>query len=176
MKAGPGGLLSILDKHGAQLHALLTRLTLRADVAEDLLQELFLKLARAKGFAAAHNPKAYVFRAAIHLAFDWRRAQKYAEPLRADLVMCDPEHDRGPLDRIIDAEELDQVLDAMRYLSRLGRHVVVLRYLQQFDYAEIAEQLGKTEHQVRGLCAKALGQLRTMLVPAVCELEREGTR
>lgn len=175
VKADPSGLLSILDKHGAQLHALLTRLTLRSEVAEDLLQELFLKLARAKSFSAAHNPRAYVFRAAIHLAFDWRRAQRYAEPLPTDLPLSSTENGAGPLDRLIDAEELEQVLDAMRYLSRLGRHVVVLRYLQQFDYAEIAEQLGKTVHQVRGLCAKALGQLRSMLIPAVCEMEREGT-
>ena len=135
------------------------------------MQELFLKLAASSGFAAADNPKAYLFRAAIHLAFDWRRAQSFTEPLRIDPAMSA----LSPLDRLIGAEELEQVLDAMRFLSKLGRHVVVLRYLEHCEYADIAEQLGKSEHQVRALCAKALGQLRTILGPAACELEREGT-
>jgi DNA-directed RNA polymerase specialized sigma24 family protein len=37
-------LLKLLDEHGPKLDALLTRLTLRSDLAEDLLQDLFLKL------------------------------------------------------------------------------------------------------------------------------------
>jgi hypothetical protein len=55
------GLLSILDRHGAELHALFCRLTLRADAAEDLLQDLFLKLRSSAGFARADNRKGYVF-------------------------------------------------------------------------------------------------------------------
>lgn len=171
MNAGPGGLLSILEKHGAQLHALLTRLTLRAEVAEDLLQELFLKLAQSHHLAAAANPRAYVFRAAIHLAFDWRRSQRFTLSLPVDQAVSAAS---SPLERLIDAEEFEQVLDALRFLSKLGRQVVVLRYLQHWDYADIAQQLGKTEHQVRGLCAKALAQLRALLSPtAVSGMERE---
>ena len=37
-------LLELLDKSGANLYALLTRLTLREDVAEELMQELFTQL------------------------------------------------------------------------------------------------------------------------------------
>src|SRR5580765_1950033 len=72
----PNELLGMLERHGAELHALFARITLRADVAEDLLQDLFLKLRNAEGFARAANRKAYLFQSAIHLAFDWRRAQR----------------------------------------------------------------------------------------------------
>jgi RNA polymerase sigma factor (sigma-70 family) len=172
VRLDPNGLMSILEKHGAELHALFTRLTMRAGVAEDLLQELFLKLQGAKGFAGADNRKAYVFRTAIHLAFDWRRAQRPTEPLRTEPGVTG----ESPLDRLIDAEELSQVLDAMHHLSDLGRQVLVLRYLQHQEYAEIAPQLGRTEHQVRGLCSKALEQLRTILRPAAPEPEKGGKR
>jgi RNA polymerase sigma factor (sigma-70 family) len=166
----PNGLPAILNAHGAALYALLTRLTLRADVAEDLLQELFLKLREAPGFARAENPRAYAFRTAIHLAFDWRRAQRPTEPLSADPAVTAA----APLDQLIEAEELDQTLEALQQLSELGRQVVVLRFLQQEEMPEIARQLGKTEHQVRGLCHKALEQLRTILRPAG-EPEKRGT-
>jgi RNA polymerase sigma-70 factor (ECF subfamily) len=158
----PDGLLSILEMHGPELHRLFTRLTLRAGVAEDLLQDLFLKLRGTEGFAHAHNRKAYLFRTAVNLAFDWRRRQRPTEPL-PDEPAAPAE---SPLDRLIDAEELEQVLDALQHLSELSRQVVVLRYLQHQEFAEIAEQLDKSEHQLRGLCSKALAQLRAILRPA----------
>ena len=101
MNADPKGLLNLLETHGAELYALLTRLTLRAGVAEDLLQELFLKLRNASGFACADNPKAYAFRTAIHLACDWRRAQPKTVPL-----VTEPEgREAAPLDGLIEREE-----------------------------------------------------------------------
>jgi RNA polymerase sigma factor (sigma-70 family) len=166
----PDRLLGILEAHGAELHALLTRLTLRAGVAADLLQDLFLRLSGAEGFLNARNPKAYVFRSAVHLAFDWRRRQHECEHLTTEpAAVVD-----SPLDQLIDAEELEQVLDAIQQLSPLAQQVVVLRYLQHEEYAAIASQVGKTEHQVRAVCAKAIGQLRTLLQPTPSE--RRGAR
>jgi DNA-directed RNA polymerase specialized sigma24 family protein len=66
-------LLDLLDKFGAGLHALLTRLTLREDVAEELLQDLFIKLQGAKDQGRIDCWYAYARRTAINLAFDWRR-------------------------------------------------------------------------------------------------------
>jgi len=168
----PDGLLDILQAHGAELHALLTRLTLRAGVAADLLQDLFLKLHGSEGFARAENRKAYAFQAAIHLAFDWRRRQRPYEHLSTEPVATG----ESPLDLLIDAEELEQVLEAIERLSPLAQQVVALRYLQHEEYPAIAEQVGKTEHQVRALCAKAIGQLREMLQPAPENSETRGVR
>jgi RNA polymerase sigma factor (sigma-70 family) len=172
VSSDPTGVLSILQTHGGQLHALLTRLTLRAGVAEDLLQDLFLKLQNAPGFARAANRRAYAFRAAVHLAFDWRRARRQTEPLPPSV----PAVGASPLDRMIEAEEFDLILDAMQGLSELGRDILVLRYLQHQEYGDIAQQVGKTEHQVRGLCSRALGQLRTLLGQAAQKSPRGGTR
>jgi RNA polymerase sigma-70 factor (ECF subfamily) len=168
----PKRLLGLLEAYGAELHTLFTRLTLRADAAEDLLQELFLKLRAADGLARADNPKAYLFRTAIRLAFDWRRARRPTEPLLTEPAAGSD----SPLDRLIGVEELEQVLVALQDLSESGREVLVLRHLQHQEYAEIAEQLGKTEHQVRGLCSKALGQLRAALQPAAGEPDTPETR
>jgi len=163
VSSDPQGLLSVLEKHGAELHALLTRLTMRPGVAEDLLQELFLKLRNAEGFGRATNRKAYVFQAAVHLAFDWRRAERQTKSLRTEPL--DPTG--SALDRMVESEQLEQVLDAMQNLSDLNRQVIALHYLQHQNYAEIGMLLGKTEHQVRGLCYKAIGQLQTILRPTV---------
>jgi len=61
-------LLAVLDGEGARIFATLTRLTLRHDVAADLLQELFLRLQTSETFFAAENPAAFAWRTALNLA------------------------------------------------------------------------------------------------------------
>lgn len=162
-------LLDLLETTGPRLHVLLVRLTLREDVAEDLMQELFLKLSQANGFRQADNPAAYARRAAVHLAFDWRRRQ--ARDCLPGPSSKEREAD-GPLpaDRLIQREEYERVLASMDKLSELGRDVLLLRFLEQESFEAIARQLGKTPHQVRALCHKAIARLRSLLAEDPAEL------
>ena len=66
-------LVDLLDSCGTRLHALLAKFTARRDVADELLQDLFVRILRTSGIVEAPNPEAYLFRAAINLAFDWRK-------------------------------------------------------------------------------------------------------
>lgn len=156
-------ILALLDEHGPRLFALLARLTLRTDVAHDLMQELFCKLVRSNGFLRASNPAAYAFRVAANLAFDYRRAQKRA--LRTESVKPDELFGRNgsPLIDLVRREELDRVLDAIGQLPRTSRHIVVLRYLERQSFDTIAQQLDKTPHQVRAICHKGIVRLRSAM-------------
>jgi len=155
-------LLELLDKSGANLYALLTRLTLREDVAEELMQELFIKLSNSRRFDKAGNRQVYTRRAAINLAFDWRRSRK-RNPLRLNQVREPASNDSSPLGKLVQAEELDEILNAIGRLNRSSREAFVMRYIQEEPYDYIAEQLGRTPHQVRALCSKALSHLRDIL-------------
>ena len=156
-------LLELLETSGANLHALLARLTLREDAAEELLQDLFLKLQGAKDQGRIECWYAYARRTAINLAFDWRRRQANRRACSLDALAERASETAGPLGRLIASEELEQVLAAIDRLSGASREVFVMRYIQQCSYEEIAEQLGKTVHQVRALCFRALSTLRDVL-------------
>jgi len=155
-------MLDLLETNGARLHALLTRLTLREDVAEDLMQELFMNLSQSNAFGRAGDPVAYAYRAAAHLAFRWRRRQR-SVPEAFHEAMGLAANAESPLTKVIREEEFHRVLNALDQLSEASRNVVVMRYLRQEPYQKIAEELGKTPHQVRGLCAKAITRLRAIL-------------
>ncbi len=156
-------LLDILEQHGRDLHRLLFRLTLRADVAEDLLQDLFVKLQRSPGFFESKLPAAYARRAAMHLAFDWRRQEqrrkKYREFLGEEMAVAD----HHPADAVANQEQAQCILRLLDQLPPLYRDCVLLRYLHEQEYASIAAQVGKTEHQVRAICSKAIKRLRDLL-------------
>lgn len=88
----------LLRSEGDRLYRLLWRLTQREDVAEDLLQELTLKLAESDGFGVSDQPYAYARAAAVNLACDWRR-RKRAEPASLDGEVSRPE--RTGMERMV---------------------------------------------------------------------------
>ncbi len=155
-------ILQLLDMSGERLHRLLGRLTRREDVVGDLLQELFIRLWNSKAFDKAEDPFAYAYRAAINLAFEWLRKQKATCQLLEE--NCPAANDCSlALGKMIQAEELEQVLNATSKLTDLARDVVVMRYIEQASYEEIAQRLGKKPQYMRALCAKAMARLRELL-------------
>jgi RNA polymerase sigma-70 factor (ECF subfamily) len=162
LKSRQKELLELLDTSGAELFALLTRLTLREDVAEELMQELFIKLESSKGLDKANNRRAYARRAAINLAFDWRRSHQRAA-LRLQRVHRQAPTNETPLTQMIHSEELRETLDALGQLKKASREALVMRYIQQEPYERIAEQMGKTSHQVRAMCSRAVQHLRRII-------------
>ncbi len=155
-------ILQLLDVSGARLHRLLARLTLREDVVGDLLQELFIRLCNSKAFDKAENPFAYAHRAAMNLAFEWRRKRKITcQPLEANCLAA--ENGSSSIGKMIQAEELEQILNATSKLTDLARNVVVMHYIEQESYEEIAQRLGKKPQYMRSLCSKAMARLRELL-------------
>ena len=155
--------LELLDTSGVHLHALLGRLTLDGHATGDLMQDLFIRLSNSSGFDRAKNPFSYAYRAAINLAFEWRRKRKIKyQPLEEDCLP--PDTEPSALERMIRAEELNEVLDATSQLSELARDVVVMRYIEQLSYEDIAQRLGKKPQHLRSVSAKALARLKSLLV------------
>jgi RNA polymerase sigma factor (sigma-70 family) len=155
-------LLELLDKSGANLHALLTRLTLREDVAEELMQELFIKLNNTSRFDKVRNHYAYARQTAINLAFDWRR-NRNLNRVGLDQISEPASNSIPPLNKLIRTEELDEILNAIGKLNKVPREAFVMRYIQQEPYDHIAEQLGKTVHHIRALCSRALTRIRYII-------------
>ncbi len=155
-------LLELLDKSGASLFTLLTRLTLRQDAAEELMQELFLRLSSSRGFEKSNSRDAYARRVAINLAFDWRR--KFRQKANGQEFAYEVvSNDGSPLSKIIRTEELEDMLNAIEKLNEKGRQAIVMRYIQEQSYEDIAEQIGKTPHQTRAICSKAMTRLREIM-------------
>ncbi len=156
-------LLELLDRSGASLFALLTRLTLREETGEELMQELFLKLSNAQDQAPIDCWYAYARRVAINLAFDWRRRHWRRRSVPLEDISEPISRTNGPVGKAMQAEEFEQVLAAVGRLKGASREVFVMRHLQQDSYEDIAEQLGKTPHHVRALCFRAMKDVREIL-------------
>jgi RNA polymerase sigma factor (sigma-70 family) len=157
-------LLDLLETVGPRVHVLLTKLTGRVDAAEDLLQELFLKLSRSSGFKTAPNQEAYLLRSAIHIAFDWRKQNRRLVSLEDSKIEI-TQPGMSPADGLVHAELVVKVLQALELLSENDRELLCMRFLEEMSNETLAMHYGVTVHHVRSKCSKAMDRLRRILQP-----------
>ncbi len=162
MKNRQDKVLKLLEQHGEQLHRLLARLTRCEHTTRDLMQELFIKLSTSYGFDHADNPYAYAWKAAANLAFR-RHKHKQCYGISLEPVQLTQITNQGTLTKMIRQEQLQQVLQITATFKELARNVIVMRFIEEKTYEEIAERLGKNPDYLRSLCSKTIKQLRQKL-------------
>jgi len=127
--------------------------------AEDLVQDALVKVHRHwASVVAADQPEAYVRRVVVNEFLSWRRRRSSGEV--AGTVPELPVDDRS--DRIA---ERDQMWRALATLPPRQRAVLVLRYYEDLNDAEIAVVLDCAQGTVRSLTARGLAAMR--LVPTI---------
>lgn len=123
----------------------------RAD-AEDIMQEVFVRLLRARpDFADREHARAWLLRVAANCANDWFRApwRRREGPLTDSLPA--PEHEDGG------------VVEAVLALPAKYRTAVHLYYYEELSVAEIAKITGKSESAVKSRLFRARAMLREAL-------------
>ena len=125
---------------------------------EDLVQDVFLRIAARRSGDAVENMAAYVFQTAASVLADRhrRRTVRHAD----DHVEFDTEH-HGSIDfdalRILEARQsLQNAVTALQSLPERTRTIFVLRRLEGHAYREIADRFGISvsaveKHMVRAV-------------------------
>lgn len=160
---------ALFEEYRDGLCRYLTRYTGDADLAEDLTQEAFWRLAR-RPFGAPNNVKGWLFRVATNLAKDARRTSHRREELvelaRGESAPPTPADAEDLLER---AERRRQVRAALDRLSHKERTALLLRE-EGFAHREIAAAVGTTTGSVGTLVARALAKLaRLLTLPGTAE-------
>jgi RNA polymerase sigma factor (sigma-70 family) len=135
--------------------------------ADDLLQELFLKLSRFEPAEEVRDPVSYLFRTALNLARDSRRERQRAGS--RDAVWADSRHtmfgsetiDDSPSaeDAVTAKQRVAAVHKAMNELSIQCRRVFTLHKLEGLSHQQVAERLGVSRSTVEKHMHTALKHL-----------------
>lgn len=138
------------------------RVTGNAADAEDVLQTVFLRLARREtGAEAVDNISSYLHRAAVNAALDLLRARANVRNVPLDdlePVLAEPVH-RAP-DRELHAGEIrDWLRGALARLNPRIAQMFSLRFFEGIENPEIARLMGTTP----GTVAVTLSRTRTRL-------------
>lgn len=118
---------------------------------DDLVQETYTRVIRAKRDGRLTYAKAFLFTAARNLAIDMfrRRRSLPLEPIEELTELRTLEETRDAGDALEHQQRLDVLIEAVASLPSRCRQVMMLRHLDGLAYKEIAEKLGISRETVK---------------------------
>lgn len=148
----PDALTRLVDAYAPRVFGLLYRLTGRRDVAEDLVQETFLRMVRnIEKYEHTGRFEPWLFRIAANLARDQARARVRRgneAPLDDDWTTGNPlaggipaNPVEQPDNRLLRREQQAALEAGLRRLSPTEREILMLRFMGELSFRQIAEIL-----------------------------------
>lgn len=168
-----GAFEALLEGYGPRLYGYFYRLTGSRHDADDLLQDLFVRLVRMLG-QYEHDGRfdGWLFRIATNLVRDRvrrsrsRRAEGRREGDEGDDVRLQAQPDHGaaqPGDRMERAEQIDRMQAALALLPDAEREVILMRHFSQLSFREIAEVMGTPLGTALARAHRGLAHLRELM-------------
>jgi RNA polymerase sigma-70 factor (ECF subfamily) len=172
VKEGDGASFGVLlDKHRASVVHFLFRMVQNHAVAEELAQEVFLRVYRSRG---TYEPTAkfttWLFRIATHLALNSlrdgknERAQERLDDDSNELPARQVRDRRPSVEQsMVYQARLDEIRQAIHRLPDKQRAAVLMHKYEEMEYSQIAKVLSCSESAVKSLLFRAYETLRARL-------------
>jgi RNA polymerase sigma-70 factor (ECF subfamily) len=153
---------TLFDRYHLALFDFLNRMTGRRDVAEDLVQEVFLRILK---YRATYRDDArfetWAFRIARNARADYYMKRDTIEPL-SDEALASPDGAPGPEDELERQGEAALLRRALLQLRDDRRELIILARYRGMKYEAIAELLGVDTGTIKVRIHRALGELRNI--------------
>ncbi|MGH9773430.1 MAG: RNA polymerase sigma factor [Candidatus Acidiferrales bacterium] len=166
----------LLRKYRTPLVNFLYRMVRDTAVAEDLAQEVFLRVYRArKEYSPSAKFTTWMFRIATNLALNSIRDGRHRQleisidtPAEGDDRPFEvPSRDVAADTQMIERDRAEFIKRAVMSLPEKQRAAVLLHKYQEMDYDEIARTLECSESALKSLLFRAYETLRVQLAPLV---------
>lgn len=160
--AGPVDLAALFQAHHGDVYRAAWRVTGNADDADDVVQTVFLRLARrAPRGDGLDNPGGYLRRAAVNAALDLVRARRRHHDVALDDAPAEAASTAPPAEG--DAALRERLRAAVAALHPRGAEIFALRYLEGYTNRQIATLLDSTESSIGVTLHRARERVRELL-------------
>ena len=148
----------LVDRYLSSTYGFFTKFTNSKEEAEDLAQDVFIKMYKAlKKFRFESEFKTYLYRANINMSNTYLRRNKWKNMLHLDQI-SEPEY--------IDTTNEDkwkrkELWNAIARLPKIQRMVVTMRTTENLPYKEIAKIMNISENSAKVNYHHAVDSLKT---------------
>ena len=167
----------LLQKYRSPLVNFLHRMVRDTATAEDLAQEVFLRVYRArKQYTPSAKFTTWLFRIATNVALNSVRDNRY-QKMQISIDAPVDEDSQAPMElparekridqHMIERDRTEIIRRAIWSLPEKQRAAVLLHKYEEMDYAEIARILDCSEGALKSLLFRAYETLRVQLAPLV---------
>ena len=164
----------LVQKYRRPMLGFMYRMAHNSAVAEDLAQEVFLRVYRSReNYEASAKFTTWLYRIASNLAVNHARDTRHERP-EVQVSLDEPDEDSGATLELPDGnltaeqvmvrrERMLAIRSKVEALPEQQRLAVVMHKYQQMDYKQIAEVLKKSESATKSLLFRAYETLREQL-------------
>ncbi|HEY4685915.1 MAG TPA: sigma-70 family RNA polymerase sigma factor [Dehalococcoidia bacterium] len=154
---------ALYDRHVVRIYRHIYYLVSDSREAEDLTAQTFLKAWEAIGRYKERGAPfvAWLLRIAHNLTVSYLRSKREHSSLDESFV--DQKLNRNPEEALERSSEQRSVREAVLRLRDEQRQVIMLRFVEELDYREVASVIGKSIPAVRVIQHRALGNLRKLM-------------
>jgi RNA polymerase sigma-70 factor (ECF subfamily) len=147
-----------VQPHDGEVRGFLRRRFPAITDVDDLMQEAYARIWRARTLGAIDNPRAFLFQIVRNLAHDHYRRESRNPPVPITDLEAARVFDEEPsaAEHASREQERQILLAAVRALPDRCREVVLLRYMEGLSYKEIAIKLNISPETVKVHLAKGL--------------------
>jgi len=133
----------VYERHSREVWALVYARWLNADVAQDIMQETFLRLWRQwLDGSEIVSPRAWLLRVARNLAEDYAKSSFRRNGTQPPLTMNGVRgREALPLDMMAKEEMFGQLREELESLAHADREILTLRYALDYNASQIADIL-----------------------------------
>ncbi len=158
-------LSSAYDRHGGAVFALSRRLLKRRDLAEDVTQEIFMRLwTRPERFDPDRGSLRSFLLADTHgRSVDLLRSELARRAREEREARLAPVPAKGTESEVLDRVANDRVRQALDVLTENERIAIALAYFDGYSYRQVAEKLGEPEGTIKSRIRTGMRRLRQEL-------------
>jgi RNA polymerase sigma-70 factor (ECF subfamily) len=167
-----------LEEHSSSVMKVARAYTLTSDECQDLAQEILLQAWRSvPKYEGKAGPATWFYRVALHTAMNWHRKDRprrlHQKPLLE--VQTRAVESAVSVEQIEQRELVEQLYQAIHQLSKTDVALMLL-YLDEMSYREMASVLGLSESNVGVRLSRAKKAIATLLNGAPAEDESDESR
>jgi len=164
----------LVQKYRRPMVSFMYRMARNAAAAEDLAQEVFLRVYRSREtYEASAKFTTWLYRIATNLAVNHARDTRHERP-EVQISLDEPDEETGTTFEVPDAsmnaeqqivrrERMLAIRKKVESLPEQQRLAVIMHKYQQMDYKQIADVLKKSESATKSLLFRAYETLREQL-------------
>ncbi len=161
----------LVDRHRTQVVQHLCRLVQNPAVAEELAQDVFLRVYRSRcAWAPSAKFTTWLFRISTNVAYNYFRDQRHHNrnvSLDRDIPGVRkreyPEPLRSVEEALVDKVRVGRIREAIASLPVKQRSAVLMHKYEEMDYSQISQALGCTPSALKALMFRAYESLRKQL-------------
>ncbi|MBR2446261.1 MAG: sigma-70 family RNA polymerase sigma factor [Clostridia bacterium] len=162
---------SLVRVYQDRVYSLAYYMTKNHHDAEDVAQEVFLKIWRAlPSYRGENEPDAWIMKIAKNACYDFLKSRRQVEPLEREIdgevverPLADPDPDSNPPEAAVLSEQRDEVAKALLRLPPEQREILTLRYVDGLSYEQLARVMSLGMGTVKSKLWRAKKALKNIL-------------